>query len=286
MPESRATIRRALRRPSARFAALLLLGIVAAAALAPLVAPFDPARQLDIVALAARAPSAAHPLGTDAYSRDVLSRVLYGGRVSLAVAFLAVLIASTVGLVYGAVAGFFGGIVDAALMRILDAFLAVPRVLLLLAVLALRTRVELPMLVLLIGLTGWFGVARLVRAEALAARQQPWLAAARALGAGNLRLLGRHVLPNVIGPVVVAATLGIGNAVALEAGLSYLGIGVRPPQASWGNIIQEASANPGGLWWMVVFPGFAIVGTVLASTILGDALRDALDPRQLDRDPD
>lgn len=286
MPESRATLRRALRRPSARFAALLLLGIVAAAALAPLVAPFDPARQLDIVALAARAPSAAHPLGTDAYSRDVLSRVLYGGRVSLSVAFLAVLIASTVGLVYGTVAGFFGGIVDAALMRILDAFLAVPRVLLLLAVLALRTRVELPMLVLLIGLTGWFGVARLVRAEALAARQQPWLAAARALGAGNLRLLWRHLLPNVVGPVIVAATLGIGNAVALEAGLSYLGIGVRPPQASWGNIIQEASANPGGLWWMVVFPGLAIVGTVLASTILGDALRDALDPRQLDRDPD
>ncbi len=286
MGRSRAAVARMLRRPSARFAAAMLLAFVAAAVLAPLLAPYDPSRQLDIVGLKASAPSRAHLFGTDAYSRDVLSRVLHGGRVSLAVSFLAVLVSSSVGLLYGAVAGFFGGMIDTALMRLLDAMLSVPRVLLLLAVLALWTRVDLPVLVLLIGLTGWFGVARLVRAETLAARQQPWLAAARALGAGNLRLLGRHILPNVVAPVIVAATLGIGNAVALEAGLSFLGLGVRPPQASWGNIIQEAAADPGSLWWMVVFPGLAIVGTVLASTILGDALRDALDPRQLDRDPD
>lgn len=286
MGSAPAALARVLRRPSARVAAAILLVFVAAAVLAPLLAPYDPSRQLDIVALKARAPSAAHPLGTDAYSRDVLSRLLFGGRVSLAVSFLAVLVASTMGLLYGAVSGFFGGTIDAVLMRLLDALLAVPRVLLLLAVLALWTRVELPVLILLIGLTGWFGVARLVRAETLAARQQPWLAAARALGASDLRLLGRHVLPNVIAPVVVSATLGIGNAVALEAGLSFLGLGVRPPRASWGNIIQEAAADPGSLWWMVVFPGLAIVGTVLACTILGDALRDALDPRQLDRDPD
>lgn len=286
MGELRRTVRLALRRPGARVAALVLAALALAALLAPAIAPYDPARQLDIVALKSQPPSWAHPLGTDPFARDVLSRMLHGARVSLTVSALAVLLASTMGLVYGAVAGFYGGIVDGVLMRVLDALLSIPRVLLLLAVLALWSAVDLPILILLIGLTGWFGVARLIRAEAMSARQQPWLQAARALGATNLRLLARHVVPNVLGPVVVAATLGVGQVVALEAGLSYLGLGVRAPRASWGNIIQDAGGELVGAWWLVVFPGLAIVGTVLASTVLGDALREALDPRQLDPDPD
>jgi peptide/nickel transport system permease protein len=267
-------------------AALVALGAVGALALiallAPALAPYDPTAQLDIVALKGQPPSLAHPFGTDAFSRDVLSRVLYGARVSLGVAVLAVVLSATLGTAYGAVAGFYGGRVDAVMMRLIDALLAVPRILLLIGVLALWGRIRLPLLILLLGLTGWFGVSRLVRAEVRALRGQDFVTSARALGAGDLRLLLRHLLPNALAPVIVAATLGVGHVVIVEAGLSYLGMGVQQPQPSWGNIIQEGGDQVATMWWMSLFPGLLIVVTVMAFTALGDALRDASDPRQLD----
>lgn len=272
---------RVWRRRSARAAIAVLLALVAAAVLAPLLAPYDPLAQRDIVALKSQSPSWAHPFGTDQYSRDVLSRMLYGARVSLSVAFLAVVLSGTIATAYGAVAGYFGGRLDGIMMRALDGLLAIPRVLLLLGVLGVWPEVTLPVLILLLGGTGWFGVSRLVRAEVLAVSRRDHVAAARALGASDARLLLRHVLPNALAPVLVAAALGVGGVVVLEAGLSYLGVGVRPPHASWGNIIQDGSVNLSGLWWMSLFPGLAIAATVLACNVLGDALREAADPRHL-----
>ena len=273
--------RRLWRQPRVR-GAFVVLGVLAlTAALAPLIAPYDPLAQHDIVRLKGQAPSWAHPFGTDQFSRDVLSRMLYGARVSLAVAVLAVALSGTIGTAYGALAGYVGGRVDAVMMRVLDGLLAIPRVLLLIGVLGVWPRVSLPVLILLLGGTGWFGVSRLVRAEVMGVSRREHVAAARALGATGGRLLLRHVLPNALAPVLVAAALGVGGVIVLEAGLSFLGVGVRPPHASWGNIIQDGSVNFSGLWWMSVFPGVAIAATVLACNVLGDALRDAVDPRHL-----
>jgi peptide/nickel transport system permease protein len=275
--------RRVLRRKSVVVALAVLAALVLLALLAPLVAPHGPKEQLDLVNLRSQPPSAAHPFGTDQFSRDALSRVIHGTRVSLSVAVLAMLLAATVGTAYGAVSGLRGGMVDTVMMRLLDALLSIPRVLLLVAVLSLWGDLGLVALVLLLGLTGWFGVSRLVRAEVLAVREREFVEAARALGATDARLLGAHVLPNVLAPVVVAATLGVGDVIVLEAGLSYLGIGVRPPHASWGNIIQDGGVQVGTQWWLALFPGLAIVTTVLAFNVVGDALREALDPRQAGR---
>ena len=245
----------------------------------------DAGHQLDIVNLKNTPPSWAHPLGTDQYSRDLLSRVLSGARVSIAVALLSVLLSMTLGTGYGLVSGYVGGRVDGFMMRMLDGFLSIPRVLLLIAVLVLFSPVPITGLIVLIGATGWFGVSRLVRAETLAARRLDYVEAARALGTSHTRILVRHILPNVAAPVIVTATLAIGNVIALEAGLSYLGIGAREPQASWGSIFYDGVQFFAGNWWVVFFPGVAIVLTVLAFNVLGDALRDVLDPRHLD-EPD
>lgn len=269
------------RQRSARVAIGVLLVLALGALLAPLIAPYDPLAQRDIVGLKSRSPSWAHPFGTDQFSRDVLSRMLYGARVSLSVAFLAVVLSGTLATAYGSLAGYVGGRLDAVMMRALDGLLAIPRVLLLLGVLGVWPRVSLPVLILLLGGTGWFAVSRLVRAEVMAVSRRDHVAAARALGASGGRILLRHVLPNALAPVLVAAALGVGGVVVLEAGLSYLGVGVRPPHASWGNIIQDGSVNLMGLWWMSLFPGLAIAATVLACNMLGDALRQAADPRHL-----
>ena len=258
---------------------ILLLALVALAA--PALAPYAPNAQLDIVALKNHAPSFAHPFGTDRYSRDVLSRVLFGARISLAVATLAVLLSATIGTAYGVIAGFARGRTDIVLMRILDAFLAIPRVLLLVALLALWNPVPLTALILMIGCTGWFEVSRLVRAETMSVMQREYVTAARALGTTGLRIVWRHVLPNVAAPVLVAAALAVGNVIILEAGLSYLGIGARAPTASWGSIFYDGSDAFESTWWVALFPGLAIVVTVLAFNALGDALRDLLDPQQL-----
>jgi peptide/nickel transport system permease protein len=271
-----------LRRNRAGTAALHFLLFVAAVALfARWLAPFNPNEQLDIIGLASRPPSAAHPFGTDIYSRDVLSRLVYGARISLSVACLAILLSITVGTAYGTIAGYVGGRTDAVMMRVIDALLSIPRILMLLAIFALWGRVSLGALVLILGLTGWFATSRLVRAQVLSLKTEEMVVAARALGARHRRIVWRHILPGVTSTVVVAATLGIGNVIILEAGLSFLGVGVQPPTASWGNMISDGASNVAGLWWMSLFPGFAIVLTVMAFNIIGDALRDALDPREI-----
>jgi peptide/nickel transport system permease protein len=278
---ARSVWRRLWARRSARAAIVLLSVLALVAAFAQLLAPYDPTVQLDIVALKRKSPSVAHPFGTDPLSRDVLSRVMVGGQLSLAISVLAVTLSATISTVYGAVAGFYGGWIDAVLMRIIDAFLAIPRVLLVIAAAVLWGPLSLPALVVIIGATGWFGVSRIVRAEVLSVVGRDHIIAARALGASDRRLLFAHVLPNVLSPIIVASALGVGNVIILEAGLSFLGAGVQPPQPSWGSILYEGRVDVPGLWWMSVFPGLAVVGTVLACNVLGDALRDALDPRQL-----
>ncbi len=267
-------------RPS--MVALGVLAVIAAAALlAPALAAYDPNATIDFVAMRNQAPTVAHPFGTDVFSRDVLSRVLYGARVSLSVGVLAMTVAITAGTAWGACAGFAGPRLDNLMMRVVDAFLSIPRILLAIAVLAAVERIVPVGLVLFIGLTGWFGVSRIVRAEVLAARDKEYAVSARALGAGRLRLFLHHLLPNVAAPILVAATLGVGNVIVLEAGLSYLGRGIQPPAASWGNIIFDGVDQLTTAWWVPVFPGLAIIATVMALNALGDGLRDALDPRQL-----
>ncbi len=272
-------VRRLLRARSSR-AALVVLGIIVlAGALAPLVAPYDPAAQPDIVALKDLPPSLAHPFGTDPYSRDVLSRVLYGARLSLLIGVLATLVSLTLGVAYGAIAGYAGGVADAIMMRVLDAFLSIPRLLLLIGVLVAWPRLSIPALVLFLGFTGWFGLSRVVRGQVLALKHAEFVMAARALGASRRRILLRHLLPNLVSPIVVAATLGVAHVIVLEAGLSYLGIGVPQPQASWGNIIQDGADQVARLWWMSLFPGLFIVFTVMTLNVLGEALRDAYERR-------
>lgn len=257
----------------------LLLFLTLATLLTPILAPFDP----DAVNLATGrllGPSASHWMGTDELGRDILSRVLYGARISLAIGFLAVGIAVTLGTAVGAVAGYAGGRVDTVLMRTVDLFLSFPRLVLLITVVAVF-QPSIPLIVIVLGLTGWMGVSRLVRGQVLSVREREYVQAARALGYRPSRVLGRHVLPNVLTPVIVAATLGIGNAILAEAALSYLGLGVQPPTASWGNIIQSGGDRIVDAWWITTFPGLAIVLTVMSFNLVGDGLRDAFDPRHV-----
>jgi peptide/nickel transport system permease protein len=273
---------RALSADRAARAALVFFALLAGMALlAPLVAPHDPLRPLDAVALRGAPPSLAHWFGTDLLSRDVFSRVVYGARVSLSVSVLAALLAAVVGTCYGGVAGFVGGRMDAAMMRGVDALLAIPRVLLLLTVVSLWSAVDLPALILLLGLTGWLAVARLARSEAAALRTREFVVAARALGTSPARIFVRHVLPHLAGPVLVAATIAMGQVVVLEAGLSFLGVGVAEPTPTWGNIIRDGRETIASTWWLTLFPGLTLVGTALATNTLADRLRSAMNPRQL-----
>lgn len=268
--------RRGLHIPLAAVLTLLLLAIAA-----PMLAPWSPDAIPDEGVIRSVAPTAAHPFGTDAVGRDVLSRVLHGARVSLGVAFLSVTLATTLGTLFGALAGWAGGVVDTVCMRLLDVAMAVPRLLVLLCVSALWGALPLLGLVLLLGLTGWYDIARLVRGEVQSLRQRDFVLAARATGIGEHRILWRHVAPHLWPTLVVAASLGVANTIALESGLSFLGLGVQPPQASWGAILSGANGLGMAQWWLITFPGLAIVGSVLACNALGDALRDTLTPRQL-----
>lgn len=262
--------------------AIVFLALLALAALAaPWLAPYDPARPIDPLLLGAAPPSRAHWFGTDVTSRDVLSRMLFGARISLAIAALATTLASALGLLYGGIAGYAGGRVDGLMMRLVDACLAIPRVLLIITVLALWGAVDARALVLLLGLTGWFAIARLARAEAAALRRRDFVVAARALGAGPVRLFVRHVLPHAAGPVLVATAIAIGQVIVLEAGLSFLGYGVPQPTPSWGNIIRDGRESMDTTWWLTAFPGLALVLTALAANTIADRLRVALNPRQL-----
>jgi peptide/nickel transport system permease protein len=272
-------VRRIIRKPSSRIALFVLSVIVLVGLLAPLIAPYNPAAQPDIVGLKDLPPSFAHPFGTDTYSRDVLSRVIFGARLSLMIGVLATIVSLTVGVAYGAVAGYAGGFVDAVMMRLLDALLSIPRLLLLIGVLLAWPQPAVGGLVVFLGITGWFGVSRIVRGQVLALKHAEFVTAAQALGASRRRILWRHVLPNLVSPIVVAATLGVAHVIVLEAGLSYLGIGVPQPVASWGNIIHDGSDQIATLWWMSLFPGLFMVLTVMTLNVLAEALNDAYERR-------
>ncbi len=264
----------------AMFALFVLIALILLAVCAPLLTSYAPDAQPDIVRLKDLPPSSTYLFGTDFASRDVLTRMMYGARITLAISLLGALVTVVVGAAWGAIAGFYGGRIDGVMMRLTDAAMSVPRILLLIAVVAVAQPVPLPALILLIGLTGWFGTSRLVRAQVMALREQDFAVAARALGARDREILWRHLLPNVASTVIVAGTLAIGHVVYLEAALSFLGIGVHPPTSSWGNIIQEGAENLSAYWWLSLFPGLAIVITCLAVNVFGDGLRDAFDPRQ------
>lgn len=267
----------AWRNPRGRAGALALLVIIIAAILGPWLLP-DPLAQPDVLA-ASRPPGLGHPFGTDQLSRDVLARVVSGGRISLAVALLAVALSITLGATVGVLSGYWGGVIDAALMRLVDGALAIPRLFLLLLVLAVWERVPVLALILLIGATGWFATSRLVRGEVLRIREEAYVRAAEALGARRRRIIFRHLLPNALGPLLVAATLGIGDVILLEAGLSFLGLGIQPPTPSWGGMILDSREVMVSAPWAGIFPGLAIIITVLSANLFGDALRDAVDPR-------
>lgn len=270
-------LRAAWRDPRGRFGALVLLIVALAALAGPLMLP-DPLSQPDVLA-ASRPPAVSHPFGTDQLSRDVLSRVVTGARISLSVALLAVTLSMTLGATIGVVAGYWGGAIDALLMRLVDGALAIPRLFVLLLLLAVWERVPLLSLILLIGVTGWFTTSRLVRGEVLRLREEGYVRAAEALGARRRRIIFRHLLPNALGPLLVAATLAVGDVILLEAGLSFLGLGIQPPTPSWGGMILDSREVMVSAPWTAIFPGLAIVITVLSANLFGDALRDAVDPR-------
>jgi peptide/nickel transport system permease protein len=268
---------RAWRNPAGRAGALLLIVIAIAAIVGPWFLP-DPLAQPDILA-GSLPPGLGHPFGTDQLSRDVLARVAVGGRISLSVALLAVALSMTIGAAVGMVSGYWGGAVDAGLMRLVDGALAIPRLFILLLVLAVWERVPIVALIILIGATGWFATSRLVRGEVLRLREEGYVRAAEALGARRGHVIFRHLLPNALGPLLVAATLGVGDVILLEAGLSFLGLGIQPPTPSWGGMILDSKEVLVSAPWAGIFPGLAIVITVLSANLFGDALRDAVDPR-------
>jgi peptide/nickel transport system permease protein len=251
--------------------AVVLIALVMVALAAPWLATHEP----DAIALAEalQGPSWAHWLGTDGLGRDVYSRLVYGARISLLIGVGAVGLAVAVGLALGLVAGWYGGWVDSLLMRVVDVMLCFPTFFLLLAIIALIGQ-SVTNIIVIIGLTSWMGVARLVRAEALSLKEREFIQAARVLGLGDARIMWRHLLPNALSPVLVSATLGIGSAILVESGLSFLGLGVQPPASSWGNLLTDAKGTLGVAWWQTLFPGLAILLTVLAFNLLGEGLRD------------
>jgi len=223
-------------------------------------------------------PSMKHPFGTDDLGREVFIRMLYGARISLLVGFVAVGISTIIGIILGALAGYYGSWVDAVVMRFVDIMLCFPTFFLILAVIAFLNP-SIWNIMIVIGLTSWMGVARLIRAEFLSLRQRDFVLAAQALGASDLRLIFRHILPNAMSPILVSATLGVAGAILTESALSFLGIGVQPPTPSWGNMLIVGKQTLGSAWWLSVFPGLAILITVLGYNLLGEGVRDALDPR-------
>jgi len=271
--------KRFLRDNRARIGIVIVIVMSLAALLAPLIARQDPVA-IDLLHLLER-PSGGHWLGTDIQGRDVWSRLVYGARVSLTVGLISQSIALVLGVSLGLLAGFYGRWVDEVVMRLADVTLAFPTLLLLIAMVA-ALEPSMGVVFATIGIVGWAGMARLVRGQVLVVRQLEYIQAIRALGAGDLRIMVQHVLPNVIAPVVIAATLGVAGAIMAEAALSFLGLGVPPPAPSWGSMIadgrdlEQLRRAP----WTSVFPGVAIGAAVLGFNLLGDALRDALDPRQ------
>ena len=250
---------------------VLIIGIFSLMAIfAPIISPHDPGK-IDVDSLLVP-PSSEHLLGTDSLGRDLLSRMFYGARISLSIGLIAVGIATIIGLILGAVAGFYGGITESLIMRFVDILLCFPTFFLILAVVAILEP-SIFNIMIIIGLTSWMGIARLVRAEILSLKEREFIQAARAIGASNFRIITYHLIPNAIGPVLVSATLGIAGAILLESGLSFLGLGVQPPTPSWGNILIEAKSTLGVAWWITVFPGLAILVTILGFNLIAEGLK-------------
>ncbi|MBI5328257.1 MAG: ABC transporter permease [Deltaproteobacteria bacterium] len=255
---------------------IIVFGLFAVSIFAPFIAPHNP--DAINVKHVLESPSFSHLFGTDDLGRDILSRVIYGSRISLSVGFVAVGIATVIGIIFGALSGYYGGWFDTVIMRFVDIMLSIPTFFLILAVIAMLEP-GIWNIMIVIGITSWMGVARLVRAEFLSLKEREFVLAARALGASDLRIIFRHILPNAMSPVLVSAVLGIAGAVLVESALSFLGIGVQPPTASWGNILTIGKDNIEIAWWISVFPGLAIFVTVLAYNLLGEGIRDSIDPR-------
>jgi peptide/nickel transport system permease protein len=257
---------------------IVLLILVFMAALAPLIAPYPPGAQDLALIGQPQPPSTKHLMGTDQLGRDSFSRVVYGARVSLSVGLLSALIAAIIGTLIGSLAGFYGGQADMVLMRFTDVVLSIP-ILPLVILLAGLFRADVLLIVIIIGCLGWMSTARLVRGQFLSLKQTDYVEASKALGSPSRRTMFRHILPNAFGPIVVAATLTVGNAIMLAAALSFLGLGVHPPTPTWGNLLNGAQAYLSTAPWLAFFPGLFILIAVLAVNFLGDGLRDALDPR-------
>lgn len=277
-PRSQASIVwRAMRRNKLAIAGMIIIVALFVTCFgAPYLTTYDPNKMSPRERL--DPPSAAHWLGTDSFGRDMLTRILYGGRVSLAVGFASVALLTTIGVIVGAAAGYYGGIVDTLLMRFVDVMLSVPNFFLLLAVVALFGP-SLRNTMLVIGLTSWMATARLVRGQFLAERQKDYILSARSTGVSDSRIIWRHLMPNSMAVIIVYATLWIAFAVILEASLSYLGLGAQPPTASWGNMLREGRRYMRDAWWVTAFPGLFIFVTAMSFNMVGDSLRDAFDPR-------
>ncbi len=279
MSETTPIRREAWRRFTRHRAAVVSLAFFALVAmacfLAPAIAPY-PFDGIDLDGVK-QPPSWSHWMGTDDLGRDVLTRMLFGGRVSILIGILAAVVGTLLGTAIGASAGYYGGLVDNVLMRITDVAYALPS-LPLLIILSAYSRAALVSMVLIIGLLSWMTTARVVRSQVLTIKEMDYVEAARSMGATDLRILARHVVPNALGPILVGATLGVANAIMIESSLSFLGLGVQPPTPTWGNMLMDSQATMATKPWLTLFPGFAILLIVLAVNFMGDALRDALHP--------
>jgi peptide/nickel transport system permease protein len=254
----------------------IVILLFAVSLLAPVIAPYDPG-SIDLKNILAP-PSGQHWFGTDQLGRDVLSRMIWGARISLKVGFVATGLAILIGMILGAVAGYYGGWIDAVIMRFVDIMLCFPTFFLILAVIAFLEP-SIWNIMVVIGLTGWMGVTRLVRADFISLRERDFVRAARSIGANDGRIIFIHILPNALASILVAATLGIAGAILTESALSFLGIGVQPPTPSWGNILTAGKDNIDIAWWLSLYPGLAILITVVGYNLLGEGIRDASDPR-------
>jgi peptide/nickel transport system permease protein len=255
---------------------LVITLLVAAAIIAPKIVPYEPTSQNITERL--QKPSAKHLLGTDELGRDVLSRIIYGARISLSVGFIAVGISVIIGVFFGAIAGFYGGWIDSLVMRFVDIMFCFPSFFLILMIIAVLGP-NIYNVMIIIGITSWPGIARLVRGEILSIKQREYVYAAKAIGASDWRIIFKHILPNALAPVLVTATLGIADAILVESGLSFLGLGVQPPMPSWGNILASGKDYIESAWWLTLFPGLAILITILSYNLVGEGLREVIDPK-------
>jgi len=270
------TIKKIIRNRLALFGLIIVMTLFSIAVFAPFISPYN-YKNIDVQNIL-MPPSFTHFFGTDDLGRDVYSRMIWGARISLAVGFVSVGISTLIGITLGAIAGYYGKYTDMIIMRFVDIMLCIPGFFLILAVIAFLGS-NIFNIMIIIGLTSWMGVARLVRAEFLSLKEREFVLGAKASGASDFRIIFIHILPNALAPVFISAVLGVAAAVLLESSLSFLGLGIQPPTPSWGNILTEGKSNIEIAWWLSVFPGLAILITVLGYNLLGEGLRDALDPK-------